>query len=107
MTRSISSIAISGLVRYSCKGAGRHHIAGPYLNAFAYETASREDHRRVANGEQAMLVAGVAWRPASAASGRVTGSGINLGREIKIEFTVLIVCWPVALASLAYGCIFP
>jgi transposase-like protein len=34
-----------------------HHIAGPYLNAYASEMAWREDHRRVANGTQAALVA--------------------------------------------------
>ncbi len=33
-----------------------HHIAGPYLNAYASEMAWREDHRRVANGGQAALV---------------------------------------------------
>jgi transposase-like protein len=37
-----------------------HHIAGPYLNAYANEMAWREDHRRVANGNQAALVAGAA-----------------------------------------------
>lgn len=37
-----------------------HHIAGPYLNAYANEMAWREDHRRVANGNQAMLVGGAA-----------------------------------------------
>lgn len=35
-----------------------HHIAGPYLNSYANEMAWREDHRRVANGKQAALVAG-------------------------------------------------
>ena len=35
-----------------------HHIAGPYLNAYANEMAWREDHRRVSNGKQAALVAG-------------------------------------------------
>jgi len=34
-----------------------HHIAGRYLNAYANEMAWREDHRRVANGQQAALVA--------------------------------------------------
>jgi len=29
-----------------------HHIAGPYLNAYAAEMAWREDRRRVSNGEQ-------------------------------------------------------
>lgn len=33
-----------------------HHIAEPYLNAYASEMAWREDHRRVANGGQAALV---------------------------------------------------
>lgn len=37
-----------------------HHIAGPYLNAYANEMAWREDRRRVANGDQASLVAGAA-----------------------------------------------
>jgi hypothetical protein len=35
----------------------RHHIAGPYLYAYAGEASWREDHRRVANGTQAALVA--------------------------------------------------
>ncbi|MEG3176819.1 IS1595 family transposase [Sphingomonas sp. RB3P16] len=34
-----------------------HHIAGPYLYAYAGEMAWREDNRRVANGEQAGKVA--------------------------------------------------
>jgi ISXO2-like transposase domain len=29
-----------------------HHIAGPYLNAYASEMAWREDRRRTSNGEQ-------------------------------------------------------
>lgn len=33
-----------------------HHIAGPYLNAYAGEMAWREDNRRVANGQQAAMV---------------------------------------------------
>jgi len=33
-----------------------HHIAGPYLRAYAGEAAWREDHRRIDNGNQAMLV---------------------------------------------------
>jgi transposase-like protein len=33
-----------------------HHIAGPYLNAYADEAAWREDHRRVDNGRQAAMV---------------------------------------------------
>ncbi len=37
-----------------------HHIAGPYLNAYAGEASWREDHRRVANGEQAVMVASAA-----------------------------------------------
>lgn len=37
-----------------------HHIAGPYLNAYAGEMAWREDHRRVDNGSQAMTVAAAA-----------------------------------------------
>jgi transposase-like protein len=37
-----------------------HHIAGPYLNAYANEMAWREDHRRVDNGRQAALVTGSA-----------------------------------------------
>jgi transposase-like protein len=37
-----------------------HHIAGPYLYAYAGEMAWREDNRRVANGTQAAMVAGAA-----------------------------------------------
>lgn len=37
-----------------------HHIAGPYLYAYAGEAAWREDHRRRSNGAQAMIVAGTA-----------------------------------------------
>lgn len=33
-----------------------HHIAGPYLNAYATEMAWREENRRVANGEQTTKV---------------------------------------------------
>jgi transposase-like protein len=35
-----------------------HHIAGPYLNAYAAEMSWREDHRRVANGTQAAMIGG-------------------------------------------------
>lgn len=34
-----------------------HHIAGPYLSAYANEASWREDNRRVSNGTQAMMVA--------------------------------------------------
>lgn len=37
-----------------------HHIAGPYLNAYAGEASWREDNRRAPNGTQAALVAGSA-----------------------------------------------
>ena len=37
-----------------------HHIAGPYLNAYANECAWREDMRRVDNGSQAMTPTGAA-----------------------------------------------
>jgi transposase-like protein len=37
-----------------------HHIAGPYLAAYANEMAWREDHRRIANGDQFRTVAGLA-----------------------------------------------
>ncbi|ESZ87056.1 MAG: transposase [Blastomonas sp. CACIA14H2] len=33
-----------------------HHIAGPYLNAYAGEASWREDNRRVDNGKQAAMV---------------------------------------------------
>ena len=39
-----------------------HHIAGPYLLAYADEMAWREDHRRVSNGEQYLAVAGAALK---------------------------------------------
>lgn len=34
-----------------------HHIAGPYLQAYATEMSWREDNRRVANGDQTVTVA--------------------------------------------------
>jgi len=37
-----------------------HHIAGPYLYAYAGEANWREDNRRVDNGTQAMMVTGAA-----------------------------------------------
>ncbi|WP_428485803.1 IS1595 family transposase [Rhodopila sp.] len=37
-----------------------HHIAGQYLIRYAQESAWREDHRRVANGTQVRMVAGLA-----------------------------------------------
>jgi hypothetical protein len=37
-----------------------HHIAGTYLVRYAQESAWREDHRRVANGQQVKAVAGLA-----------------------------------------------
>lgn len=39
-----------------------HHIAGPYLYAYAGEASWREDHRRRSNGDQAMMVTGSALR---------------------------------------------
>ncbi|WP_239805154.1 IS1595 family transposase [Croceicoccus hydrothermalis] len=37
-----------------------HHIAGPYLYAYASEASWREDNRRVDNGSQAAMVGGAA-----------------------------------------------
>jgi len=37
-----------------------HHIAGPYLAAYASEMAWREDNRRISNGEQFLLATGAA-----------------------------------------------
>ena len=37
-----------------------HHIAGPYLTAYSREIAWREDHRRVSNGEQHLMIASAA-----------------------------------------------
>jgi hypothetical protein len=37
-----------------------HHIAGPYLAAYATEMAWREDNRRVSNGEQFLMATGAA-----------------------------------------------
>lgn len=45
-----------------------HHIAGPYLGAYAAEMDWREDHRRVSNGEQFLaIVAAAASHPVSRA----------------------------------------
>ena len=48
-----------------------HHIAGPYLNAYAGEASFREDNRRVSNGGQAALVGTLAL--ASSQSRRFAG----------------------------------
>lgn len=37
-----------------------HHIAGPYLNAYANEMAWRENNRRVSNGEQFLAITAAA-----------------------------------------------
>jgi transposase-like protein len=37
-----------------------HHIAGPYIGAYAREASWREDNRRVSNGTQAAMVVGAA-----------------------------------------------
>lgn len=37
-----------------------HHVSGPYLVRYAQESAWREDHRRMANGQQVRAVAGLA-----------------------------------------------
>lgn len=39
-----------------------HHIAGPYLEAYSQEMAWREDHRRVSNGEQYLMMTEAALR---------------------------------------------
>jgi transposase-like protein len=39
-----------------------HHIAGAYLLRYAQESSWREDNRRVANGEQASRIAGLAMK---------------------------------------------
>lgn len=39
-----------------------HHIAGPYLGAYAAEMAWREDNRRISNGEQYLIVANAALK---------------------------------------------
>lgn len=37
-----------------------HHIAGPYLSAYAREIAWRENNRRIGNGEQYLMAADAA-----------------------------------------------
>jgi transposase-like protein len=39
-----------------------HHLAGPYLNAYANEMAWREDNRRVSNGELYLMAADAALK---------------------------------------------
>jgi transposase-like protein len=39
-----------------------HHIAGPYLNAYASEMSWREDNRRVSNGDQVVMVTEAAMK---------------------------------------------
>src|SRR5260370_21182484 len=40
-----------------------HHIAGPYLAAYASEMAWRENNRRISNGEQYLMTASAALTP--------------------------------------------
>jgi len=43
-----------------------HHIAGPYLNAYAGEMSWREDNRRISNGQQFLAAVGATLaRPVS------------------------------------------
>ena len=39
-----------------------HHIAGDYLLRYAQESSWRKDHRRISNGDQTHLIAGLAMR---------------------------------------------
>ncbi len=39
-----------------------HHIAGPYLKAYADEMAWREDNRRTSNGEQYLMAVNAALK---------------------------------------------
>ena len=39
-----------------------HHISGPYLVRYAQESAWREDYRRIDNGRQVQMIAGLAMR---------------------------------------------
>jgi hypothetical protein len=39
-----------------------HHIAGQYLLRYAQEASWREDHRRLSNGEQVHMIAGLAMK---------------------------------------------
>lgn len=41
-----------------------HHVAGPYLAAYAGEMAWRENYRRVSNGEQYLMMTGASLRHA-------------------------------------------
>jgi hypothetical protein len=40
-----------------------HHIAGPYLNAYASEMAWREDNRRISNGALYLAMTNAALIP--------------------------------------------
>jgi hypothetical protein len=49
-----SNLAESFFSRLRRAEAGHHHhVAGPYLAAYARESSWREDNRRVSNGDQA------------------------------------------------------
>ena len=68
-----------------------HHIAGPYLNAYASEMAWREDNRRESNGTQAGMVLEAAMdAPVSRTwAGVLAASGLK-GRGQKTAPKVLI-----------------
>ncbi len=52
-----------------------HHIAGVYLIRYAQESAWRKDHRRVANGHEVKMVAGLAMAPTLGGLVRVLAAG--------------------------------
>lgn len=58
-----TNVAESFFSRLRRAEAGHHHhIAGPYLVRYAQESAWREDHRRMSNGEQAETLLGLAMK---------------------------------------------
>ena len=59
-----------------------HHIAGDYLLRYAQESSWREDHRRITNGDQTHLIAGLAMRKAVRRISPATGSAISAREKI-------------------------
>ena len=56
-----TNLAESYFSRLCRDEVGQHHyVAGNYLQAYAREIAWREDHRRVSNGEQYLVIASAA-----------------------------------------------
>jgi len=62
-----------------------HHISGKYLAGYAHEMAWREDHRRVSNGEQYLILVNSALAHSVSRQWKATGNADENAMSIKTE----------------------